>query len=154
MRTLTIVVALLTLVSVANAGEEHPLGCWAGLVGGEWHAAGAWEAGWPFVARVQAEWGPAKSYLRVRTFIPVEGGEYLRYDSIYYAHPGKKKLAYLAASYDGTVATGTFTIGEDTVTFVYPGAGDDPRSVKSTWQFTDADTCRWTVWQEPAEQLP
>ena len=150
MRIAVLVIAFLILSPVAFGEEEHPLGCWAGLVGGAWHAKGAWEAGTPFVSRLKAEWGPAKSYMRFRIFLPAQDGEYVRYDSVYYRHPGEKRPAYLSASYTGDVAAGTFEISEHTATFVYPGKEGDPRRLRSTWRFLDADTCRWTVWQEPA----
>lgn len=154
MRIIATAIAILCLITLAVAEGEteaaHPLGCWAGLVGGEWQAEGAWEGGSPFAARLKAEWGPAKSFMRFKIFIPANDGEYVRYDSVYYWHPGRMQPAYLSASYTGEAAAGTFAIADDTVTFVYPGTGEDPRRLKSTWQFLTADQCRWTVRQEPA----
>jgi hypothetical protein len=158
MRTAALVAALLILSPIALAEEDpatpHPLGCWAGLVGGEWHAKGAWEAGTPFESRLVAEWGPAQSFLRFKIFIPIQDGEYTRYDSVYYWHPGLAQPCYFRASYAGEASSGTFKIEADTVTFIYPDPGGDPRKLKSTWQFVTKDRCRWTVWQEQGEAEP
>ncbi len=153
MRTIAAAVAILCLSTLVAAEEEagpaHPLGCWAGLVGGEWHAKGAWEAGTPFAARLVAEWGPEKSFLRVKIHIPAGDGETVRSDSVYYRHPGTRKLAYLSAGDTGDVAAGTFEMTDDMVSFIYPGEDGDPRRLKSTWRFLTADECRWTVLREP-----
>ncbi len=156
MRIAALVIACLACLPFAIAEEEaepaHPLGCWAGLVGGEWHARGSWETGSPFVARLKAEWGPAKSFLRLKTFIPVKDGEHVRYDAVYYLHPAKKKPAYFSAGYEGAASAGTFEIREDTVTFVHPVAGDASRGLKSTWQFVTKDRCRWIAWQGESDR--
>jgi len=152
-----VVIGVLMLVPPAGAEEEkakepsHPLGSWSGLVGGQWHAKGAWSMGMPFEGRIRAEWGPGKRYLRFRILIPKGAADYVRYDSLYWVDPESKEPNYFSTAYTGEAVRGTFEIEGDEVRFLYESAGGMP-PIRSVYEFLSEDRCRWTAHARQGEK--
>lgn len=156
MKSLAVVIAALAVTAGPLPAEPerpenaHPLGAWTKLTGGQWTAKGAWSDGFPFEARMVAKWGPDKSFLRVLTFVPVEDGEFIHSDSIYFHHPKTKKLTYLSTISGGETTRAEFEVSGDTVTFVHP-ASDGDAETKSVYTFSKADTFRYRSFRRTDE---
>ena len=86
-RRYNLLLALAAFVPLALAADDatpqvnSPLGAVAPFIGGEWHIDGKWVNGESLKARETFEWGLAKKFIEVRTYVSKSdgSGEYERY---------------------------------------------------------------------------
>jgi len=102
-----LLLALAAFVPLALAADDatpqvnSPLGAVAPFIGGEWHIDGKWVNGESLKARETFEWGLAKKFIEVRTYVSKSdgSGEYERYRGVFAVKDGK--LVSYNFAYDG-----------------------------------------------------
>jgi hypothetical protein len=113
-------------------------------IGGEWIMDGQWADGTPLKAREVFEWGVGKKFVRVRTFVTAETGEYQRYEGMYGVKDGK--LTGWNFSYDGSSQVGEWKVeGKKLST-----TSDMPGGVtlRQSFELVEPDKFHWMVGTE------
>lgn len=113
---------------------------------------GAWKSvcresdGGEFHAKVVFEWGLRGKIIKCRSYVVKEGDEQLVYESFLAWHPGKKQIIGLCFSAWDAMYDGEFDVTGNIVKYTWKSyTVDKVDEHYQTMDFTDQDTCVWTV---------
>jgi hypothetical protein len=126
-----------------NPEAATPLEQMDRLVGGEWHLDG--------VEKLKAyntyTWGPTHRVLHFRSYFITPEGNKLRAEGSYMWDPVKKKIVGRTAGVTGDIYDGesVFEGNKLTTELTHSTPTDTGRYVE-TFEFTDKDTYRWTLY--------
>ena len=152
---LRLVVSIFAVAAFALAADEAPppsdgpLAAVAPFVGGEWHIDGKWANGEALKARETFEWGLAKKFVEVRTFVAKNdgSGEYERYRGIFAVKDGK--LVSYNFAYDGGNTLDDVSVDGKVIKLKRAVTNVDvPTVILQEIERTGDDTFRWRVWLE------
>jgi hypothetical protein len=146
-------ILFLVCCSLANAqekatGKVEPLAPLGRFVGGEWVVHGKWNSGQELHARSVYTWGVGNKVLLGKTFVQDgKGGEYQRYEEIFYFHPKRQRLEHLSVAFNGELSeTVADVVDANTLKFGYTPfqEGQTPK-VRQVITFLDNDSFTWKV---------
>jgi hypothetical protein len=133
---------------MATAADEKPeaatpLEQMDRLVGGEWHLEG--------VEKLKAyntyTWGPTRRVLHFRSYFITPEGNKLRAEGSYMWDPIKKKIVGRTAGVSGDLYEGESVFeGNKLTTELTHATPTDMGRYMETFEFTDKDTYRWTLY--------
>jgi hypothetical protein len=128
---------------------DGPLAAVAPFVGGEWRIEGGWKNGEALKARETFEWGLAKKFVEVRTFVSRNdgSGEYERYRGVFAVKDGKL-VSYNFAE-DGSNTLDDVTVERKVLKIRRAITNVDvPTVILQEIERVGNDTFKWRVWLE------
>src|SRR5262249_38735376 len=102
---LPLVLLLTTPIRGEDKPATDPLAPLAKFVGGEWITDGKWSDGTELHARGVYSWGVNRKVILGKTYVlDGKGGEYQRYEEIFFWHPKQQRLLHISVAFNGEVS--------------------------------------------------